>query len=222
MLAAAAAAPAAGGLGLRRRLSGCLRRSAVRMMPEGPEVQSLVDRMQATLGGGRYEVKRAEIPSGRYAAAPPQGWEDLTAQLPWVLDGVAAHGKFIHMGLHREGEGGEVVKAQIWSTLGLTGGWTLKPGHRQERIVLELAPLGADAAAARDLYLVFYDQRNFGTFKATFDEGELEAKLQSLGDPWLLGVGAGVEVGLEVGMKVGAGGGTEVRTKQTLAMIPLR
>mmetsp|Transcript_14277 Transcript_14277/g.42804 ORF Transcript_14277/g.42804 Transcript_14277/m.42804 type:complete len:161 (-) Transcript_14277:582-1064(-) len=119
MLAAAAAAPAAGGLGLRRRLSGCLRRSAVRMMPEGPEVQSLVDRMQATLGGGRYEVKRAEIPSGRYAAAPPQGWEDLTAQLPWVLDGVAAHGKFIHMGLHREGEGGEVVKAQVSSSRSL-------------------------------------------------------------------------------------------------------
>jgi formamidopyrimidine-DNA glycosylase len=184
------------------------------MMPEGPEVRSLVDRMHHRYSGGGWEIRGASIVSGRYkdSGTPPQGWEALTSNLPLRVDSVRAKGKFIWFELSSQagGDGGgggggmdrgaSKVQLTAWSTLGLTGGWTLRP-HRHARLAFHLAPiqgqqersahsesslvLSAPPPAWEGEKLLFYDMRNFGTFKVCTDPAFLDQKLAKLGPSWL-------------------------------------
>ena len=182
------------------------RRTCPIMMPEGPEVSSLVDKMNAHIGGGRFVVEDAVVLSGRYAKAAPEGWDDLRERLPLRIESVRCHGKFIYFELGSDGpagneEGGPPTDVFLWSTLGLMGGWTLRQQPQHARLALALrererppgdSPPGegsADGQGTARQVLTFYDQRNFGTFKATFGSGEIQSKLERLGRPWLCPIG---------------------------------
>ena len=89
-----------------------------------------------------------------------------------VLDGVHCKGKFIYLSL----DGGE---ASLWSTLGMTGGWTVRRDQPHARVALRLR---GEVEEAR---LVFYDMRNFGTFRVCFEAAALARKLESLGLSWI-------------------------------------
>jgi len=162
--------------------SGSFRRTTITMMPEGPEVRSLTDRMRYRYGGGRWEINSADLLSGRYKdGKPPDNWQHLQEALPVKLADVRCKGKFIYFLL----DGDQPLSC--WSTLGMTGGWTLRP-HRHARFSLTLVPTAGSRAAgdgheAETLY--YYDMRNFGTFKVCVDPMLLEAKLKSLGHAWL-------------------------------------
>jgi formamidopyrimidine-DNA glycosylase len=152
------------------------------MMPEGPEVRSLTDRMRHRYSGGRWEIRSADLLSGRYKEGkPPDNWQQLQEALPVAVADVRCKGKFIYFQLAGAQE------LSCWSTLGMTGGWTLRP-HRHARFSLTLVPTAAGrAAGAGDAAetLFYYDMRNFGTFKVCVDPALLQGKLKSLGPAWL-------------------------------------
>ena len=167
---------------LRQASTGSFRRTTITMMPEGPEVRSLTDRMRYRYGGGRWEIHAADLISGRYKEGkPPDNWQHLQDALPAKLSDVRCKGKFIYFLL----DGDQPLSC--WSTLGMTGGWTLRP-HRHARFSLTLVPT-AESPASGDVHeaetLYYYDMRNFGTFKVCVDPLLLEAKLESLGHAWL-------------------------------------
>ena len=180
------------------------------MMPEGPEVRGLVQRMDARFSGGRYEVTAASILSGRYkkASGPrsglaPENWDALQAALPLVLHSIRCKGKFIWFELGKARCGGgddggvnsnvesgsddEQARGSLtcWSTLGMTGGWTLRKDPRHARIALHIRSRAINDSNASSETLYFCDMRNFGTFKVVLDHAALEAKLKALGPAWL-------------------------------------
>lgn len=91
---------------------------------------------------------------------------------------VGVRGKFIYMGF-------DDYSLSLWSTLGLTGGWTFDPrASRHNRISLTFRQREAKGTDI-ETKLYFFDARNFGTFRVSFQKQELEEKLQSLGFDWL-------------------------------------
>ena len=68
----------------------------------------------------------------------------------------------------------------MWSTLGMTGAWSLSPSEHA-RVLLEFS----DGDEADSWRLYYNDQRNFGTITVSSDASQLEAKLASLGPSWL-------------------------------------
>lgn len=160
-----------------------LRRTAGVFMPEGPEVTVHAERLHATCA--RQQLKRAEILSGRYAGngavagrGPPAGWQDLQRALPVTVDSVRSKGKFMYFDL----EATNVPQLTMWSTLGMTGAWSLSPSEHA-RVLLEFSNDGDEADGSWCLY--YNDQRNFGTITVCSDDNQLEAKLASLGPSWL-------------------------------------
>ena len=167
-------------------------RREVRMMPEGPEVRTLVDSLDARLRD-KFLIG-AEITSGRYIKKEPIGWNLLHAAIKsqkrgLCVDKVACKGKFIYMLFKNE------VEVTILSTLGMTGVWTLDPSRTHRRLSLTFVDtepsIVNDHPHASSLHttytpmkLYFCDTRSFGTFKVaplTF----LQAKLATLGVDWL-------------------------------------
>ncbi len=152
----------------RRAFATATRRRA---MPEGPEVSSLADGLMRHVRRGDARIVGARIVSGRYATnAPPEGWDTLNEMLPLHVRAVRNKGKFMYYELS---EG-----VSLWSTLGMSGGWTLR-AHRHARLELDL-----DLPEREKEVLTFYDSRNFGTFKACFDDQKLRDRLARLGPSW--------------------------------------
>ena len=152
-------------------------KSNLQMMPEGPEVRSLIDYIDHSLCGSQeHYLVNASIYSGRYLEKNPTGWDILTHKIdgkPTLLKRVATKGKFIYFDFNDD--------FYVWSTLGMTGGWTLSPHRRHIRFALNFHPAGSSS----DVTLYYYDQRNFGTLKISESKEELNAKLESLGANWL-------------------------------------
>ena len=157
----------------------CFRRTAAVFMPEGPECTLHAERLNAACGGRK--IVRAEILSGRYLgngpiagrASPPDRWAILQQALPLTIGTVLSKGKFIFWSFNDS-------RLTLWSTLGMTGAWSLTPSEHA-RIRLDLA----EDAGALTWPLYYNDQRNFGTITVCDDEAELERKLGSLGPSWL-------------------------------------
>lgn len=146
-------------------------------MPEGPEVTVHAETLNATLRG--QQLRGARILSGRYIgngsvagrSAPPEGWKVLQDALPTTVLSVHSHGKFMWWRLG--------PSLTMWSTLGMSGAWSLLPSAHA-RIGLQLR-----AADGRDWPLFYNDQRNFGTVTVCSDDSLLQEKLRTLGPSWL-------------------------------------
>ena len=185
---------------LHRRGLAFLLRTTPRMMPEGPEVKSLTDCIHARYRhteASSWRLTAARIVSGRYAQKPPEGFDALLEQLPLTLEGVRNKGKFIYFqlgGEGNEGDGGNATVTSlaadsptaatptaaaaappisVWSTLGMTGGWTLG-AHPHTRVELKLC----ESVTGQTDVLRFYDMRNFGTMTVCFEPERLEKKLE--------------------------------------------
>ena len=176
MLRRATQIPSGLGRLLRRGRRTFVAATSRREMPEGPEVSSLADGLRhhfadvAGRGDGCVRVVGARIVSGRYTSQNPEGWTDFINMLPLELRSVQNKGKFLYFQL--------CSGVSIWSTLGMSGGWTLRQ-HRHARLELDL--LRGQTFGER---LTFYDSRNFGTFKACFDDENLRKRLTRLGPSW--------------------------------------
>lgn len=157
------------------------------MMPEGPEVKHLSASIDSVIGGGRYVLTDAKITSGRYFdGARPVGWDELQSLLPLKIERCSSRGKFMYFRF----DGG----SSLWSTLGLTGWWSVDPSRPHTRAVLTAKRADPDDnGQLREIPLAFADVRNFGTLRFTTSEAELGAKLASLGLAWLDGEECGWE-----------------------------
>ena len=183
-------------------------------MPEGPEVTVHAERLHAACSG--QVLRRADILSGRYLGdgptagrgSPPQRWNELQHALPATVDSVQSKGKFMFM---RMTPCQGAAPLTLWSTLGMTGAWSLTPTEHA-RVVLELSePSAAEPLSSFSLF--YNDQRNFGSLTVCVDEVELKAKLASLGPSWLEPKGLSLEAFLAIAAK-------QCRTKRGAA-VPL-
>ena len=167
------------------------------MMPEGPEVRSLVDYLDHSFcTTDRHHLMNASIISGRYTVKKPTGWETLNVKIKDkknqpLLKSVKSKGKFIFF---------DFGDFWVWSTLGMTGGWTTSPHRRHIRFALNFRPVSAPHSAVT---LFYYDQRNFGTLKVSESREELDRKLASLGANWLDDDAPTVEKWIELAEKAG-------------------
>jgi formamidopyrimidine-DNA glycosylase len=126
----------------------------------------------------QYSLTDIHLVSGRYVdQAPPEGWEKLTKKLPLALSTVKEKGKFIYFLLEQD--------TSIWSTLGMSGGWTLRENHPNTRVRMTLESTNKGEARKEPIYLHYVDSRNFGTLKVCFDSAELHRRLDKLGPSWL-------------------------------------
>ena len=147
-------------------------------MPEGPEVTTLTAAMRHHFPPNKYVLTSLDIISGRYAdeiGKSPEGWDQLVQNLPLSLHSVHEKGKFIYFQLDRN--------ISLWSTLGMSGSWTMRPNPRHLRLRLNLEH--KNERNEKNIQLCYADSRNFGTFKVCFDPIELETRLQKLGKCWL-------------------------------------
>ena len=147
-------------------------------MAEGPEVTTLIAAMRRKFRPEAYKLTDLQIISGRYETTLPEGWQQLHKNLPLSLHSVHEKGKFIYFQLERG--------ISLWSTLGMSGSWTMRPHppHLRLRLLLERANY---LEGKELLHLNYADKIEYGTFKVCFEPAELEARLNKLGPSWLHG-----------------------------------
>ena len=146
-------------------------RSSLKMMPEGPEVRSLVDSISTRFKGSNWHLTSAAIVSGRYAKAAPENWDHMISKLPAVVKDVKCKGKFIYF---------ECGDFYIFNTLGLSGGWSLSSSKAYTRASFSLTK---DNGEMKNLN--FYDMIGYGTIKVCLTKDELDRKLNKVGMCWL-------------------------------------
>jgi formamidopyrimidine-DNA glycosylase len=182
-----------GGLCHQRR--SFARQSRITMMPEGPEVRTLVDQLQGGVGRRLVDI---QFLSGRYVRhGKPESFEAFArtmvptfqphSNVPQVIDIIQewnAKGKFIYITLddgNNKPAGDDDYQRSIWVTLGMSGRFVTEQVHEQNprfaRWYIEL--LDVDSMDSRKVY--YHDQRNFGTLKFCLSKQELVKKLDSLG-----------------------------------------
>jgi formamidopyrimidine-DNA glycosylase len=134
-------------------------------MPEGPEVKTTVDFLKS------YEGKKLidlTVLSGRYTRKPIDNINNPNWKLPLILEEVNCKGKFIHFSFN-----GNVY---FFNTLGMTGMWSNSISN-YTRIKLDFQ--------GESVPLFYNDMRNFGTFKISLSEKDLDRKLNSIGPDFL-------------------------------------
>ena len=189
-----------------------LRRSTPTMMPEGPEVRTLVDQLQ---GGVGRRLVNMQFVSGRYTnSGKPRGFEEfrktMTSHIADDTTGIDivtdtnCKGKFIWMSLDQGKVTDELdidkddYYRSIWITLGMSGRFVRDTfdvekeddgtSHKQPRWYFEFvdeSPLNPDKKSKKIFY---YDTRNFGTLTFSLSKKELQKKLLSLGPDILQGM----------------------------------
>lgn len=145
------------------------------MMPEGPEVRSLVDSISSRFEGSNWHLTDATIVSGRYAKAVPENWDAMITQLPAQVKHIKCKGKFIYF---------QCGDFYIFNTLGLSGGWSLSGSKNYTRASLSLTNLnGNNDPDTKNLH--FYDMIGYGTLKICLSKDDFEKKMKSVGTCWL-------------------------------------
>lgn len=177
-----------------------VRPSTVHMMPEGPEVRTVVDQLR---GGGAIGRRLVDIQflSGRYVRhGRPKGFDEFAKTMtPWfqphnaaqlagqsvdIIQDWNAKGKFIYLlldnGKNPPDEGDDYQRS-IWITLGMSGHLVNEGIHRQDPRYArwQLETLDPDTGHLRSMF--YHDQRNFGTLRFSLSMRELQEKLNSLG-----------------------------------------
>jgi len=186
-----------------------VRASGLYMMPEGPEVRTLVDQLHPSAIGHR--LVDLQFLSGRYVRhGRPRGFHEFAATMtPWskqqgtspqkepattvdMIQEWKAKGKFIYIildkGLNppassekKEGGGGGGYQRSIWITLGMSGRFVSETAHLQDPRFARwvLEVLDPTTGALRKIF--YHDARNFGTLRFCLSSEELQEKLESLG-----------------------------------------
>lgn len=176
-------------------------RSSITMMPEGPEVRTLVDQLQGAVGSRLVDV---QFLSGRYVRhGPPDGFDAFAKTMTRynktnpadnvdIVKEWNTKGKFIYILLDHGAKKPPLnattttttteddFQRSIWITLGMSGRFLNEERHeadpRHARWYLSL--LMKDGSQ-RKLY--YHDMRNFGTVKFCLSAQALSKKLDSLG-----------------------------------------
>jgi formamidopyrimidine-DNA glycosylase len=168
------------------------------MMPEGPEVRTLVDQLQPAVGKRLVSFK---ILSGRYERESPRGltefWNTTTpvndpdTMMVDIVKQLSCKGKFIYIvldsGKHPR-ENGDFLRS-IWITLGMTGYFMNDTvgEYSHMRWYMEfiegLTQNRSGRINPRRIY--FQDPRGFGTIRFSLSRQELMEKLASLGPDML-------------------------------------
>jgi len=142
-------------------------------MPEGPELKHSRDVLRDLLLG-KSITRISTTPNGRYKSQIPVGMESVESNLPLKVTGVDVKGKFMWWTL--EGGGRQYF---VWITYGMSGQWS---PHRSKHASFIVEYNGSGVPVARDTQMIFFnDPRHFGTIKFVAIEGELRAKLKTLG-----------------------------------------
>lgn len=96
-------------------------------MPEGVEIRKFADILSANLVG--HSIIAVNILKGRYTKKVFNGYNELIANLPVIVKSVKTKGKFTYLELQSTRE-----KKTLWlfSTLGLTGGWTVASKNKSK------------------------------------------------------------------------------------------
>jgi formamidopyrimidine-DNA glycosylase len=179
------------------------RQSPIRMMPEGPEVHTVVDQLQ---GGVGHRLVDIQFLSGRYVRhGKPNGFGDFAKTMTPTntstfqphngnpdpsIDNIKewnAKGKFIYITLDKAVENSPTdddddgFLRSIWVTLGMTGQFVSEKIHladpRFARWYLEMMDI--ESGLTHRVY--YHDQRNFGTMKFSLARDELVKKLAKIG-----------------------------------------
>ena len=142
-------------------------------MPEGPELKHSRDVLRDLLLG-KSITRIFTTPNGRYKSQIPVGMESIESNLPLKVTGVDVKGKFMWWTL--EGGGRQYF---VWITYGMSGQWS---PHRGKHASFIVEYNGSGVPVTRDTQMIFFnDPRHFGTIKFVAIEGELRAKLKTLG-----------------------------------------
>jgi formamidopyrimidine-DNA glycosylase len=158
-------------------------RSRITMMPEGPEVRTVVDQLQPGVGMNFHGVT---FLSGRYVRhGPPDGYDDFAKTLDKEVDIVKewnAKGKFIYIVLNdgNNKSRGDDFRRSIWITLGMSGRFVAESMNEQQltepRWVFKL-----EGQEGKPVNIFYHDPRNFGTLKFSLSSRALDYKLLTLG-----------------------------------------
>ena len=175
--------------GRKRYLS---RPTSVVMMPEGPEVKTLVNQLQKGVGLRLVDLR---FISGRYATTKPRGFEsfaptmtkfvkDETPEQTDIIQGIHCKGKFIYILLDR---GSRITtddsdyERSIWITLGMTGKFLTEKESQESGNIPRWHLDLLDIQSGRRTKIMYHDTRNFGTLRFSLSRQELIEKLESLG-----------------------------------------
>ena len=185
-------------------------RTTLTMMPEGPEVRTLVDQLQSGVG---MRLIKIEFLSGRYinhgtpvgytkfmdtmTAIPNLSSSDITVDVLKECDVVTewnAKGKFIYLTLDdgnprkssivkndtKNNSSKDDYKRSIWITLGMTGRFINDHQSNAEENARWVFHF-LHPTSQTIRKIYYHDTRNFGTLKFSLSSKELEKKLLTLG-----------------------------------------
>ena len=195
----------------RRHLSfSTYERTLPTMMPEGPEVRTLVDQLQPGIGQRLVNLK---FVSGRYTThGKPKGFEAFRKTMTsYKVNGAndidtvtnwQCKGKFIYLTLDdgmkknpstNNGDDDDFLRS-IWITLGMTGRFAKDAfelendngtSHNQPRWYFEFLNPSTNgttmSSSVSTRKIYYYDTRNFGTLRFSLSKAELEDKIEQLG-----------------------------------------
>ena len=159
----------------------CYGRSSITMMPEGPEVRTVVDQLQ---GGVGMQFQGVKFLSGRYVRhGPPNGYDEFSKTLGDNSDEVKewnTKGKFIYMILEDDNEKpNDDFQRSIWITLGMTGRFVAQSMNSlkstEPRWAIQLR------RQEKTSQIFYHDTRGFGTLKFCLSAKALQDKLKTLG-----------------------------------------
>ena len=178
------------------------RRSNIIMMPEGPEVRTLVDQLQPAVGQRLIDLK---FLSGRYVQhGRPKGFEEFaktmtplekTEEDTDIIKVLNCKGKFIYLilddGITQSTDDNIDYQRSIWITLGMTGQFI------NEKDIEKPKPIASNSdrpksgprwyfelvdPTTKERRKIYYrDTRNFGTLRFSLSKAEFDEKLSKLG-----------------------------------------